>query len=345
MNRCENAYLVLKRKGEFMKKKVAVILGVLLLAVALLLVIKPSSFEKKADKTLQKLTSYKLEGNMEISSGEEFKNYAITSSWMKEGEDEFFKVSMVDKSLNQEQIILKNKDGVFVVTPSLNQVFKFQGEWPMNSPKPYLLQTMLEVIKGDHQMKKEKDGYLVSSDASYPSATNLIRQEIKFNKEVKPIYLMAYNQDNVAALTMEFTNVAYNEGFDAGYFETPKTSIDTPTSGYTGMFDLPLYPMSVFDSKLVSSSVANVNGQEQHILEFSGDKSFTVVQTELAPNQDLAVTEVSGELVEGLGLVGYFDGSRLTAMDSQVQYSVYSSDLTPQEMMQIIQSMQVSVMK
>ena len=78
---------------------------------------------------MQKLTSYKLEGNMEISSGEEFKNYAITSSWMKEGEDEYFKVSMIDKSLNQEQIILKNKEGVFVVTPSLNQdVYKRQGQ-------------------------------------------------------------------------------------------------------------------------------------------------------------------------------------------------------------------------
>lgn len=44
-----------------MKKKVAVIVGVLLLAVALFLVLKPSSFEKKADKTMQKLTSYKLE--------------------------------------------------------------------------------------------------------------------------------------------------------------------------------------------------------------------------------------------------------------------------------------------
>ena len=67
-----------------MKKKIAVIAGVLLLGVALLLIFKPASFEKKADETMQKMTSYRLEGNMEISSGEEFKNYAITSSWMKE---------------------------------------------------------------------------------------------------------------------------------------------------------------------------------------------------------------------------------------------------------------------
>ena len=328
-----------------MKKKVAVIVGVLLLVVALFLVLKPSSFEKKADKTMQKLTSYKLEGNMEISSGEEFKNYAITSSWMKEGEDEYFKVSMIDKSLNQEQIILKNKEGVFVVTPSLNQVFKFQGEWPMNSPKPYLLQTMMEVLKNDHQTKKEKDGILISAEAKYPSAAQLVRQEIKFNKDTKPLYLIAYDANNAPALTMEFTAVSYNEGFEAGYFDTPKSSIETPTSSYTGLIELPLYPMTVFDSKLVASTVSSVNGQPQHILEFSGDRDFTVVQTERAPSQELTVTEVNGDLIEGLGLVGYYDGHRLTITNRQVEYSVYSNDLTPQEMMQVVESMQVSVMK
>ncbi len=328
-----------------MKKKIAVIAGVLLLGVALLLIFKPASFEKKADETMQKMTSYRLEGNMEISSGEEFKNYAITSSWMKEGEDEYFKVSMVDKALNQEQIILKNQEGVFVITPSLNQVFKFQGEWPMNSPKPYLLQTMMDVLKGEHQTTKEKDGYLVAAQASYPSASQLVRQEIKFNKEAKPLYLMAYDANDVAALTMEFTAVSYNEGFETGYFDTPKSSIETLTSGYDSLVELPLYPMMVFDSKLVASTVSSVNGESQHILEFIGEKDFTVVQTEKQPSQELQITDVTGELIEGLGLVGYYDGSRLTITNNQVEYSVYSEDLTPQEMMQVVESMQVSVMK
>ena len=69
------------------------------------------------------------------------------------------------------------------------------------------------------------------------------------------------------------------------------------------------------------------------------------MQTERAPSQELMVTEVSGDLVEGLGLVGYYDGNRLTITNSQVEYSVYSNDLTPQEMMQVVESMQVSVMK
>lgn len=159
------------------------------------------------------------------------------------------------------------------------------------------------------------------------------------------MYLIAYDANNAPALTMEFTAVSYNEGFEAGYFETPKSSIETPTSGYTGLIELPLYPMTVFDSKLIASTVSSVNGQPQHILEFSGERDFTVVQTERAPSQELTVTEVSGDLIEGLGLVGYYDGNRLTITNSQVEYSVYSNDLTPQEMMQVVESMQVSVMK
>lgn len=329
-----------------MKKKVAVIVGVLLLAVALFLVLKPSSFEKKADKTMQKLTSYKLEGNMEISSGEEFKNYAITSSWMKEGEDEYFKVSMIDKSLNQEQIILKNKEGVFVVTPSLNQVFKFQGEWPMNSPKPYLLQTMMDVLKNDHQTKKEKDGILISADAKYPSAAQLVRQEIKFNKDTKPLYLIAYDANNAPALTMEFTAVSYNEGFEAGYFDTPKSSIETPTSSYTGLIELPLYPMTVFDSKLVASTVSSVNGQPQHILEFSGRAGFHSRADGKSAESGTDGDGSQRRSDRGAGTCRHhYDGNRLTITNSQVEYSVYSNDLTPQEMMQVVESMQVSVMK
>ena len=119
---------------------------------------------------------------------------------------------MIDKSLNQEQIILKNKEGVFVVTPSLNQVFKFQGEWPMNSPKPYLLQTMMDVLKNDHQTKKKKGWHSDQRRCEISGAAQLVRQEIKFNKDTKPLYLIAYDANNAPALTMEFTAVSYNEG-------------------------------------------------------------------------------------------------------------------------------------
>ena len=41
---------------------------------------------------------------------------------------------MLDKGINQEQIIIRNADGVYVLTPALNQVYKFKGDWPLNIP-------------------------------------------------------------------------------------------------------------------------------------------------------------------------------------------------------------------
>jgi len=39
---------------------------------------------------------------------------------------DMYKVSLTNKANNHEQIILKNNDGVYVLTPSLNKSFKFQ---------------------------------------------------------------------------------------------------------------------------------------------------------------------------------------------------------------------------
>lgn len=328
-----------------MKKKVAI--GVVVIAVCLgfYCLFKPDSLQDKVKKLKEDLVSYQLIGNMEINSQGDFKNYLITSSWLKKEDQEYFKVSMLDKSLNQEQIILKNEDGVFVITPSLNQVFKFQGEWPMNSPKPYLLQTMLDILDTECTIVKENKGYVIQAVANYPSATSLVTQEIRLTSDLKPRSLIAYNADGQIELQMDFSEVKYNEPFEKEMFETPKSSIETVSSGYTGLIELPLYPMTVFDSKLVSSTVSDVGGQTSHVLEFSGGKEFTVVQKAVSQSDDLNVQEVDGELVEGFGLVGYYNGNRLTVITSQMETSIYSDELSVSEMLQVIESMQVSIMK
>lgn len=328
-----------------MKKRIAIGLVSIAALFALYLLFKPDSLEEKTANLKEDLTSYYLEGNMEVSSKEDFKNYLITSSWMKEDNQEFFKVSMLDKSLNQEQIILKNKEGVFVITPSLNQVFKFQGEWPMNSPKPYLLQSMLEIIEGECEITKDSQGYSVTAPANYSSAASLVNQKIILTSDLKPKSLEAYNADGVVELKMDFTKAVYNEPFASGTFDTPKSSIDTPTSSYTGLVDLPLYPMAVFDSKLTSSTVSGDGEEAQHVLEFSGGKEFTVIQKEVSQSDELLIKEIEGELVEGLGTVGYYTGNRLTVISTQMETSVYSDELSVNEMLQVVESMQVSVMK
>ena len=108
-----------------MKSKIIAGVGIVVLAIALIFAMKPKSFDKQFEKKMSDMNSYILEGNMEIAKGEDVKTYAVEVGYKKADKD-FFKVTLTDKELNQEQIILRNDAGVFVVTPSLNQIFKFE---------------------------------------------------------------------------------------------------------------------------------------------------------------------------------------------------------------------------
>lgn len=46
------------------------------------------------------------------------------------------------------QIVLRNDEGVFVLTPSQNKSFRFQSNWPDNQGQVYLYETLIRSITG-----------------------------------------------------------------------------------------------------------------------------------------------------------------------------------------------------
>ena len=111
-----------------MKKNVGIIIGIVVVVIALILAFKPASMEQKLNGVYKDIQHYEIEGQMELTSGEDIKNYMVTVGYQMSDGLEFFKVVMYDKTINQQQEILRNTDGVFVITPNLNQVFKFEGD-------------------------------------------------------------------------------------------------------------------------------------------------------------------------------------------------------------------------
>jgi len=114
----------------------------------------------------------------------------------KQDEIDNFRISMIDKDINQEQILLRNKDGVYVLTPVLNQVYTFKGDYPLNSPKPYLYHSYVEAIKGKYDVINNADGYTVTFDTNYDNEPNWSKQEIKFSKDLKPVWSYIYDNEN-----------------------------------------------------------------------------------------------------------------------------------------------------
>ena len=100
-------------KGKFGKwiKRILVILvvvGLLAFGVVKLISNKTSNVEKSALETLENLDSYYMEASMDFYKGEDTRSYTVKVSY-KKSEQDMYRVSMYDKAIEQEQIIIKNQ--------------------------------------------------------------------------------------------------------------------------------------------------------------------------------------------------------------------------------------------
>lgn len=329
-----------------MKKKLIIAAIVLILLIVGFILFKPKSFSKEFEATMSNLTSYTLKGEMELNKGEEIKHYLLEVHYKKGIDDDLYKVSLFDKNLNQEQILLRNPDGVFVITPSLNQIFKFEGEWPMNSPKPYLIQTMADIIRNEKsEITQTKEGATILTPVSYPNNKNYISQEMFFDNEAKPCTIQIYDEDKTVQLRLVFENVSYNNDISDDVFTAPKELAGNVSLNTINESDLPLYPVSIFDSKLASVNEMQINGEVRHVLEFSGEKNFTIIESIKEAKNETETVFVAGEMIDALDIIGIYDGSSMSTYHQNIEITIFSSDLSQEEMMNVLASLQVAVMK
>ncbi len=174
-------------------------------------------FKSLTDK-VNKLNSYTLSGNLEVNNENNSYNYSVVVSYMAKDK---FKVSLVNTSNDHEQVILRNDDGVFVLTPSLNKSFKFQSDWPYNNSQIYLLGSIVDDLNTDSNMtKEEKDGkYVYTSTVEYPNNPDLVKQKVTVSKDLLVEKVEVLNEEGKAEMTFNITSIDYNPTFDETYFE------------------------------------------------------------------------------------------------------------------------------
>lgn len=161
--------------------------------------------------------SYTLKGTMEIVNNEETFTYSLETFYLK---DDYYKVVLVNQTNNHEQIILRNTDGVYVVTPSLNKSFKFQSEWPYNSSQAYILAALASDVKNDENVTLEEteNNYILKSKVNYPNNTDLTYQKIYFDKKMNIESVEVYNSEDIAKIKVVFTSVDLKAGLDEDDF-------------------------------------------------------------------------------------------------------------------------------
>lgn len=184
-------------------------------------------FKDLTDK-INKLDSYTVNGNLTVKNNNNSYNYNVSVSYMAKDK---FRVSLVNTANNHEQVILRNDEGVFVLTPSLNKSFKFQSDWPYNNSQIYLLASIIDDLNNDSKLtKEEKDSnYIFTSSVNYPNNPNLTKQRVTVDKDLKITKVEVLNANDEVEMTFEITNIDYGPTFDESYFEV-NSIINTNTN-------------------------------------------------------------------------------------------------------------------
>lgn len=296
------------------------------------------------------LTSYQLEATMDLNNGEEQRNFNVVVSYAKKEDKDLFRVSLYDTTINQEQIMLRNEEGVYVLTPALNQVYQFKSGWPLNSAKPYIYQSLLEVFEGDYTTKKVSDGIIVTSEPEYKNAPQYKKQEIKFTNDLTPVWVHLYDANGNVLVKVTFTKVEKGVEFAQDYFnlssnmEQARENLSS-TSGST-FDDLPLNVTGLdMNVSIKEQTNANINGEKVYIMSYEGDASFTVVQKIVEGSEEMNLTEVNGELVLLVNGFAALDDTKVTYLYNGVECTIYGDNLTVANYIDIANGLEVVGMK
>lgn len=303
-----------------------------------------SSVIKELTKKIEKSSGYHIVGTLEMISNEDNYIYDVDVSYEKEDK---FRVSLKNQTNSHEQIILKNEEGVYVLTPSLNKSFKFQSEWPYNNSQSYLLQPLLKDIKSDKEkkFKENENGYTITTKVNYSNNKNLTKQVIYLDKNVNVKEVHILDEEDRMHIKMTYKKIDWNKKFDKKYFDINKNMemavVDENLKTVSKLNDV-VFPMYLpINTTLSSQDKLEVDHGERVIMTFDGEKPFMLVQETAVRENEFTTIPVDGEPVILSGTVGIISDSLITWVNEGIEYHVVSDVLSDSDLLEVAKSISV----
>ena len=261
---------------------------------------------KELENKLNKANSYFVQGEMEITNNEDIYTYSVEVSFK---EKDNYKVVLTNTSNDHTQVILRNSDGVYVVTPSLNKSFKFQSDWPYNNSQVYLLKSLIEDMSNEDGRSFEKNdkGYVFTTKVVYPNNEKLVKQSISLDKKLNIDVVRVLDKDNNTQIKMKYNRIDWNKGFSDDYFDLSsiidvteareKSSVDNGNMNSNSNDNSNMNNNSNSDSNSDNSvkdsdnDRGNLNGDNSDTSDNSNMNSNSNTNTNTNTNEDSSKTE------------------------------------------------------
>ena len=321
-----------------MKKYLIVVLTILLIGCGK----SEKNVINKVIKKYDDISSYTMDGTLKMFNGENTYSYKVNVQHKK---DDMYKVQLINEVNNHEQIILRNNDGVYVLTPSLNKSFKFQSDWQYNNSQIYIINRLIADIKSDDGkiLEKEKDDMYIKTKVNYTTNTDLQNQKIYVDKENNLKRVEVYDKDNIIAMEFIVNNLEVNKKIDDKIFDLNNNMKSDKVDSVSKTIDDIVYPMYLPDNTYLDKqeTILLENG-ERVILTFSGDKPFTLIEETANISEKNNTSVVMGYPDIIIDTVGCVNTSTISWISNGVEYTILSNDLENEELFSVAKSISSS---
>ena len=334
----------------------------LLFLFATILVLTACGAESKED-VVKKLSNkwveskgYELAAEMSILTGEEPRVYGVEVWHTK---PDFYRVQVTDTNAENTQMIVRNTEGVFVVTPALNKTYKFQSNWPTENSQAYLIGSLANDIKKDKAatFKEEGDNYVFETKTSNNHKNMLPYQKIFINKKtLLPTDVSILNENKEEQIHIKFSKVSLGKTHAAAEYKIEQTppdkaegtedKVETSAELDDTEFET-YYPLLKWDQvHNIDEKVMEVDGEKRVILTYSGDKEFTIIQHRSEPGDSSIIPVFApGDPVDLGVAIGAITDQSLTWEQDGMSFFIASSSLTKEEMIEVAASMTTGGLK
>ena len=295
---------------------------------------------EKLMTNLDDASSYIAEGTMSLESDGQTYNYLIEVAFQRPG---MYRVTMRNETTNNEQIILKNDEGVFVLTPSLNKKFKFQSDWPLSSSQIYLYESLLSDILNDETavFTAGEESYVFETAANYHGNSDLVAQIVEFSRETLfPKSAAVKDSNGTIRMSMTFERFEFNAQMADGFFDSEATMEQTQNT-------MGAFPYDVYDlhrSELLPAYIPGDTNMtrsmigDRVIMSFFGDEVFTIIQETASLNEDWVIDQATGDPVWVNGVIGSLHNNTLSWTRNGVDFFLVSETLDTEQMISVATS-------
>lgn len=300
------------------------------------------------NSTLDKITGYKTNAVLTLQTGSTPQQYDVQVWYAKPTN---YRVALTSKQRNITQIILRNDEGVFVLTPHLNKSFRFQSGWPENNGPLYLYETLVRSIVDDteRQLKMDNKQYVFEVKANYSGNRSLTKQKIWLTQDFKPAKAEIMDNNMNKLVEIQFSDFTFDPSFDKDAFEKDRnmtsaiTAIPTmaqatkkPPTGEFGVIEPTYLPEGV---KQVGIEPITRNGERTVVLQYKGSYNYKLLESRPTA---ATVSYENGEPINLDFTIGVLtqtaeNNRALTWELDGVEFTL-TGDLTEEEMVKVAQS-------